>query len=103
LALFLLAADDIESVRRRRIFSVLWHRQHWRLGGSHGRMAASWAWRVGLAALGIVTYFFLFVPLSLRELRPFLGKDAKIRVRRARELMLAPYLTGGFSPSLRAR
>jgi hypothetical protein len=34
----------------------------------------AWAWRVGLAALGIVTYFFLFVPLSLRELRPFLGK-----------------------------
>ena len=51
----------------------------------------AWAWRVGLAALGIVTYFFLFVPLSLRELRPFLGKDAKIRVRRARQLTLVPY------------
>ena len=55
----------------------------------------AWAWRVGLAALGIVTYFFLFVPLSVRELRPFLGKDAKIRVRRARRLTLVPYLTGG--------
>jgi hypothetical protein len=55
----------------------------------------AWAWRVGLAALGIVTYFFLFVPLSLRELRPFLGRDAKIRVRRARQLMLVPYLTAG--------
>ena len=55
----------------------------------------AWAWRVGLAALGIVTYFFLFVPLSLRELRPFLGRDAKIRVRRARQLTLVPYLTGG--------
>ena len=55
----------------------------------------TWAWRVGLAALGIVTYFFLFVPLSLRELRPFLGKNAKIRVRRARQLTLVPYLTGG--------
>jgi hypothetical protein len=31
----------------------------------------AWPWRVGLAALGVVTYFFLFVPLSLRELRPF--------------------------------
>ena len=55
----------------------------------------AWAWRVGLAVLGIVTYFFLFVPLSLRELRPFLGKDAKIRVRRARQLTLVPYLTVG--------
>jgi hypothetical protein len=55
----------------------------------------AWAWRVGLTALGIVTYFFLFVPLSLRELRPFLGKDAKIRVRRARQLTVTPYLTAG--------
>ena len=54
-----------------------------------------WAWRVGLAVLGIVTYFFLFVPLCLRELRPFLGKDTKIRVRRARQLTLVPYLTAG--------
>jgi hypothetical protein len=50
---------------------------------------------VGLAALGIVTYFFLFVPLSLRELRPFLGRDAKNRVRRARQFTLVPYLTAG--------
>jgi hypothetical protein len=55
----------------------------------------AWAWRVGLAALGIVTYFFLFVPLSLRELRPFLGKDGKIRVQRAREFTLVPFLAGG--------
>ncbi len=54
-----------------------------------------WAWRVGLTVLGIGTYFFLFVPLSLRELRPFLGKDAKVRVWRARQLTLVPYLTGG--------
>ena len=56
---------------------------------------SAWAWRVGLAALGIVTYFFLFVPLSVRELRLFLGKDANIRVRRARQLTLVPYLTVG--------
>jgi len=55
-----------------------------------------WAWRVGLVALGAVTYFFLFVPLCLRELRPFLGTDAVIRVWRARQLTLAPYLTAGF-------
>jgi hypothetical protein len=55
----------------------------------------AWAWRVGLVALGAVTYFILFVPLSLRELRPFLGKDAKIRVRRARQLTLVPYFTAG--------
>jgi hypothetical protein len=55
----------------------------------------AWAWRLGLAALGAVTYFILFVPLCLRELRPFLGKDAEIRVRRARQLTLVPYLTSG--------
>lgn len=54
-----------------------------------------WAWRMGLAALGFVTYFFIFVPLSLRELRPFLGTDAKIRVRRARQLAVTPYLIAG--------
>jgi hypothetical protein len=55
----------------------------------------AWAWRLGLTAIGIVTYFFVFVPLSLRELRPFLGKDANIRVRRARPLTVTPYLTAG--------
>lgn len=55
----------------------------------------AWAWRLGLVALGAVTYFILFVPLSLRELRPFLGKDAKIRVRRARQFTLVPYFTAG--------
>jgi len=55
----------------------------------------AWAWRIGLIALGMLTYFLLFVPLCLRELRPFLGRDAKTRVRRARQLTLAPYLTSG--------
>jgi hypothetical protein len=54
-----------------------------------------WAWRLGLAALGIVTYFLVFVPLSLRELRPFLGTDAKIRARRAHQLTVMPYITSG--------
>jgi hypothetical protein len=54
-----------------------------------------WAWRVGLIAIGGVTYFLLFVPMCLRELSPFLGRDAKIRVRRARQLMVTPYLTAG--------
>jgi hypothetical protein len=55
----------------------------------------AWAWRMGLVALGAVTYFILFVPLCLRELRPFLGKDATIRVRRARQLTLVPYFSAG--------
>jgi hypothetical protein len=55
----------------------------------------AWAWRVGLIALGTVTYFLVFVRLCLRELRPFLGRDAEIRVRRARRLTLTPYLTAG--------
>jgi hypothetical protein len=53
----------------------------------------AWAWRVALTALGAVTYFLLFVPFCLRELRPFLGRDAKTRLRRARRLTLVPYLT----------
>ena len=55
----------------------------------------AWAWRVGLIALGAVTYFLLFVPLCLRELRPFLGRDAQTYVRRGRQLTLTPYLTAG--------
>ncbi len=54
-----------------------------------------WAWRVGLVALGTVTYFLLFVPLCVRELRPHIGRDAKVRVSRARQLTVVPYLTGG--------
>jgi hypothetical protein len=67
--------------------------------GDWAAVVAGWqpalAWRVGLIALGTVTYFLLFVPLCLRELRPFLGKDAQIRLRRARLLTLTPYLTAG--------
>jgi hypothetical protein len=55
----------------------------------------AWAWRGGLIALGMVTYFLLFVPLSLWELRPFLGRDTEIRVQRARRLTLAPYFAAG--------
>ena len=55
----------------------------------------AWAWRAGLITLGMVTYFLWFVPLCLRELRPFLGRDAQIRVRRARQLTLVPYFTAG--------
>jgi hypothetical protein len=60
-----------------------------------GGWQPAWAWRVGLIGLGMVTYFLWFVPLSLRELRPFLGRDAQIRVRRARQLTLTPYFTAG--------
>jgi len=55
----------------------------------------AWAWRFGLSALGIVTYFLLFVPVCLWELRPFLGNDSRNRVRRAHRLTLVPYLTAG--------
>jgi hypothetical protein len=55
----------------------------------------AWEWRVGLIALGAVTYFLLFVPLCLRELRPFLGKDSVVRVQRARRMTVLPYLTTG--------
>ena len=67
--------------------------------GDWAEVVAGWhpacAWRLALIALGTVTYFLLFVPLCLRELLPFLGKDPMDRVRRARRLTLAPYLTTG--------
>ena len=55
----------------------------------------AWAWRIALIALGAITYFVLFVPLCLRELLPFAGTNPGIRVRRARQLTLTPYLTCG--------
>ena len=60
----------------------------------------AWAWRLGLVALGTISYFFWFVPLCVRELRPFLGNDipgndTKIRVHRARLLTLVPYFASG--------
>jgi hypothetical protein len=55
----------------------------------------AWAWRLGLVALGTVTYFILFVPLCLRELRPFLGNDRKVRLSRAWRLTLVPYFASG--------
>jgi len=55
----------------------------------------AWIWRTGLVVLGIVTYFFCFVPLSLYESRPFLGKHPENRLRRGRQLMLIPYFTSG--------
>lgn len=55
----------------------------------------AWVWRLGLVALGAITYFFLFVPFCLREMRVFLGNDAKIRLRRAWRLTLVPYFASG--------
>jgi hypothetical protein len=60
----------------------------------------AWAWRIGLVALGTVSYFLLFVPLCLRELRPFLSKDPVVRVERARRITLMPYWTTGILSSI---
>ncbi len=67
--------------------------------GDWAEVIAGWrpagVWRASLIVLGIVTYFVLFVPLCLRALRPFVGRDTKMRVRRARLLTLTPYFTCG--------
>ena len=55
----------------------------------------AWAWRAGLVVLGLVTYFVIFVPFCMREMRPFVGRDETTRVRRARRLTVTPYLTAG--------
>jgi hypothetical protein len=63
----------------------------------------TWGWRVGLIALGTVTYFVLFVPLCLFELRPFLGRDAEDRARRARQLTSHRISLPESCPASRAR
>jgi hypothetical protein len=54
----------------------------------------SWAWHLGLIVAGAISYLY-FVRLSLLELRPFLGPEGEMRLRRARRLTLIPYLTDG--------
>lgn len=53
-----------------------------------------WLWRVALAMLGGITYFFA-ARVSLLELRPFLGSDPAGRYRRAKPLTWIPYFAGG--------
>jgi|HubBroStandDraft_4_1064222.scaffolds.fasta_scaffold29549_2 hypothetical protein len=54
----------------------------------------AWAWRLGLIAIGAVSYW-LVVWFSLHELRPFLGPEGEMRLRRARLLTQIPYFTDG--------
>lgn len=54
----------------------------------------SWAWHLGLIVAGAISYSY-FVWLSLLELRPFLGPEGEMRLRRARRLTQIPYFTDG--------
>lgn len=54
----------------------------------------SWAWHLGLIVAGAVSYWFL-VCFALLELRPFLGSEGEMRLRRARRLTHIPYFTDG--------
>jgi hypothetical protein len=54
----------------------------------------AWPWRIGLAALGAVTYL-IFIWISLREVLQFLPNAGEPRWRAAKKLMLVPYLAGG--------
>jgi hypothetical protein len=53
-----------------------------------------WAYRVGLALLGVASYL-LFVWLALLELRPLIGSNPMERRQRAVQLTVFPYLAGG--------
>jgi hypothetical protein len=53
----------------------------------------AWLWRIGLVALGVVSYALL-VWLALRELRSFLGEN-EVRRGGAKDLTIVPYITGG--------
>jgi hypothetical protein len=57
-------------------------------------LSPAWAWRIGMALFGAGVYY-LFVVLSMRELRAFLGGDPAERLTRAKTLCLTPYWTGG--------
>jgi hypothetical protein len=54
----------------------------------------AWAWRIGLAALGAVTYL-IFVRIALRVVLQFLPDAGEPRWRSAKKLMLVPYIAGG--------
>jgi hypothetical protein len=56
-------------------------------------LAPTWLWRVGLSALGVVSYALL-VWFALLELRPFLGEH-DWRRGGAKDLTIVPYVTGG--------
>jgi hypothetical protein len=58
-----------------------------------GGWQPAWAWCLVLISTGTITYFLLFVPWCLWELRPFLGRDPKSRLRRVRRLTVVHYLT----------
>jgi hypothetical protein len=53
-----------------------------------------WAWRVGLAIVGIGAYT-LFVRWSLLALRPLIGSDRQQRRIHAVRLTMVPYFAGG--------
>jgi hypothetical protein len=54
----------------------------------------AWAYRTGLAALGVVSYVS-FVWLALIEIKPFTGMAQPERWQRAKKLTLVPYFVGG--------
>lgn len=54
----------------------------------------SWAWHLGLTVIGAISYW-VFVCVALLELRPFLGPEGELRLRRARRLTHIPYFTDG--------
>lgn len=55
-----------------------------------------WMWRVGLALFGFLTYF-AFVWIALLQMGRMVGGEEPERSRRAGQLALVPYLTGGIA------
>ena len=53
----------------------------------------AWAWHVVLTVIGLVSYA-LFIWFALLELRPLIGSGPDRR-RRARRLLIPPYIAGG--------
>lgn len=60
-----------------------------------GGLQPALAWRLGLAALGGVLYFWAAPRMLMPGLEPFLGSQPEDRAARSRTLTLLPYLVGG--------
>lgn len=53
-----------------------------------------WIYRVGLAALGLASYYWV-IRVSIQKMDTFIGGDGVERVNRAQMISLVSYLTGG--------
>lgn len=57
----------------------------------------AWLFRIIVAGVGVILYFIVAPRLLMPGLNPYLGRDKERRQRRAKQVALFPYLTGGIT------